>query len=233
MGPVPAAGPLMARRRSGTGRPARRRDSGAQSSGGGVITVVQTAATFNNSASTGVVVTFPAHVTVGDLLIACGGGFDTPSVSDSLGNTWAEVTTVTSNGYTQTVWWAVANASGACALTFTTPTSHPFCSCAAGQYHSTGVGTWHFDQATQALGTGGAQASGPVTTLHAPEALIGWNTCATATGLTPGAGWTGEQAASTYTLLQDQVATATGTFNSQSTSGAATWGANIATFYVA
>lgn len=223
----------MARRRSGTGHPARRRDSGRQSSGGGVIALVQTAATFNNSASTGVSVTYPGNVTAGDLLIATGGGFDTPSVTDTLGNTWHQVSTVTSNGYTQTVWYAIANASGACTLNFTTPTSHPFCSCVGAQYHSTGIGTWHFDQQSTGLGTGGAQASGNITTTQAPEAIVGWNTCATATGLASGPGWTSEQAASTYTLYQDQVATTVVTVNSTSTSGAATWGANVASFYVA
>lgn len=200
-----------------------------------VLTRVQHAANFNSSSNASVSQAYPSNVTAGDLLVVMGGSEFTSgiTVSDTLSNAWIQASTVTSSGYIQTVWYANANASGACTVTITNQGgSGSFTLCDVGQYHSSlSSGSWHLDQVNQGLGTGGAQASGPVTTIQYPEVLIGWNTCAIASGLTSGSGWNQLESASTYSVYQDQIVTSTGTFNSTSSSASGTWGANIATFY--
>lgn len=170
---------------------------------------------YNQSAAAGSLASpgtlaYPSNVTIGNILIATWfTGNNTPpspTISDSRSNTWTPcpgMPIITTSG-AQCTWWAVANSSGACTVTFTSTGATPWVSVT--EYTVTG---------TAAVLDKGASNSGSGTVVVTTAAAIGAaDLLVIGVGSLPATvptGWTARQNNSGFGFIADKLGTASGT----------------------
>lgn len=171
--------------------------------------------------------------TLGNTLIAFArftSGSGTPTISDSQGNTWFQLFSVTNGSDVNVAWAAYQCKSGTNNVTFAQPTQSSIQAIVA-EY--SGVTTiTPLDQTATATGTSTSASSGNVTTTVANELVLGFVSNSTTNGLTitPGSGFTTRQTVNGNTYLEDKDITTTQTLAATATlSASVPWFAGIVT----
>lgn len=181
---------------------------------------------------------FTGNVTQGNLLVVAAGSRDiaggvTFAVADTEVNSYSSLSLVDANpinGGRGQIFFGVANATGANAVTLTTTSATPQLLI----HEFSGVS--FFDVTASATGSGQSQDSGPATTRVASELLFGFILLTNSQlSLTQGAGWTLAETLGVAVLTEWQAVAAKGNFDATSSStvavkGASLWLAQIATF---
>lgn len=138
-------------------------------------------------------VPFSANVAAGDLLIAAvNDSNQTPSLSDTRGNTWTLVDPLPTNPYGLGVgiYYAISNGAGACTVKDTS-TSGSYIGMVIAQFHDSAGGTWSLDGALHGTNTGsGTAVSAGTFTPTAGDLLIATQGNDVTPTQTPGTGWT-------------------------------------------
>ncbi len=172
-------------------------------------------------------------VTTGNLLIAAFGRAtdSTPTVTDSLGNTWASARAQydIGNDYRLDVWYTITTSSGACTITITAAGG----SGEAIRAEFTGpFAASPLDVVNSAIGTGASASSGTVTPSVSGVLGVGYHGAANA--LTSSGAWTtridGNTATFVATILQSQVRADASAFAATATLTSAAWLSIVTTF---
>lgn len=193
-----------------------------------------------DTSSASVALAYTSNVTANGLLVLGARLSDigrTITVTDSQGNTWAEVVAggkPDGNGSMLYMYWAKAGSSGANTVTFAYSGAVDFLRVAI--HEVSGMTTPALDQTANASGSSAAPASGNVTTTHADEFLFACSCYSGICTVTPGSGWTQKQVVSSGANArysdEIRIETGTGTLNGNfSIDTSRIWAAIIATFY--
>jgi len=178
-------------------------------------------------------VQYSAPNVLGNTLIAFGrftSGSGAPAITDTLGNTWVQLFSVTNGADTNVAWAAYNCKAGANFVTFSQPTQGSLQAVIA-EYSGVTTVT-PLDQTTNATGTSATANSGNVTTLVANELILGFISNSSTNGLTitPGSGFSARQTVNGNTYLEDKTVTTTGTYNASAGLGSSVpWFAAVVT----
>jgi hypothetical protein len=190
--------------------------------GGFLLTSLSKAYTSNNVAGNLLVLVFRNFT---------GGGFATPAVSDTQGNTWIPVYGAFSNaGSANIAFFYVENCAGG-ANTVTVTNNSGFPGFVILEYSGVAASS-SLEAQTHATGSGTAANSGNITTSNAADLLVGFSENETNGGfsVSPGAGWTQRELEDGVSAC-DQIISSAGTYAFSSTiGGTASWSASIAAF---